>query len=357
MTNGTSAYTIAPLFFGDCDDSDNLDGPVLSEPPVLFLCQAAVVNRSNGTEYPISTAFPPPSSGRPKLPADGMAVNVDDARGVRNLQPWNINLIHTVSFPLGVSWINCTLFILEIFWMSRYFQLPSKPLLQRISVGAILASDTVYTFAICASVYLVVVVMSCQPYELFVRSSMQVQYCVMQAPARRVTGPARIHLYVGDFDSGLQFSNRIIGWPLLSSKTFTFIRFEKTLVVQIPTRRQSWYVSSSESHLAQSKFVAYSLFFRTQGWVHTLTILGELPGGRLEPVDGDVTNNPRGSIITAVVFHNDGDSAVDDRVSITNGLPKAQRTQGLEFGELDDVHNRILFPPSRSKSPADLDCN
>ncbi|KAF7378059.1 hypothetical protein MSAN_00230000 [Mycena sanguinolenta] len=268
--------------------------------------------------------------------------------------------------------------------MARYFQLPSKPLLQRIIVGAILAFDTVCTFAICASVYLAVVVMPCQPYGLFVQSSMQALAVILfttystasieqlflcqlyfsLTKRRMITGvfvlSVAVHLAFTYASVILILAyNSVLGWAFLSSRigtiacaatdiiiasalTCTFIRFEKTLVVQIPTRSRlrklmvytftSGVVVASVTLLVMILLIkgnpAYSLFFHAQGRVYTLTILGNYLAAAPRQLTETLPTNPPGSIITAVVFHNDEDSSIDDRVSIINSSSTAQRTRG-----------------------------
>jgi hypothetical protein len=48
------------------------------------------------------------------------------------------------------------LFMLELVLAVRYFQQSSRPLLHRAGISAMIASDTLCTFTICAKIYLVV---------------------------------------------------------------------------------------------------------------------------------------------------------------------------------------------------------
>jgi hypothetical protein len=48
------------------------------------------------------------------------------------------------------------LFMLELVLAVRYFQHSSRPLLHRAGIGAMIASDILFTFTICAKIYLVV---------------------------------------------------------------------------------------------------------------------------------------------------------------------------------------------------------
>jgi hypothetical protein len=75
-------------------------------------------------------------------------------------------------YLLAASWLNCALFMLEIYLMIRYFQLPSRPLLHRIGVAAILVFDTICTFAISADVYLMLLLFPCDSDHLFIRPSL-----------------------------------------------------------------------------------------------------------------------------------------------------------------------------------------
>jgi hypothetical protein len=70
----------------------------------------------------------------------------------------------SVSYLLAASWISCALFMLEIYLVSQYFQIPSRPLLQRIGVGTMFAFDTTCTMAICVNVYVSVLAVPCSPY-------------------------------------------------------------------------------------------------------------------------------------------------------------------------------------------------
>jgi hypothetical protein len=56
------------------------------------------------------------------------------------------------------TWFNCIFFTMEIALVVRYFKYSSRPLLHRVGTGIIFAFDTLCTFAICARVYLVVLV-------------------------------------------------------------------------------------------------------------------------------------------------------------------------------------------------------
>ncbi|KAJ7240386.1 hypothetical protein B0H12DRAFT_1326430 [Mycena haematopus] len=279
-----------------------------------------------------------------------MAVNVDD------------------SFRLAASWINCILFVLEIFLMNWYFRLPSKPLFHRISVGAILAFDTVCTFAIYIRVYLVVLVIPCQSHGLFVRSSLQTLaviifttystasieqlflcYLYFTLTQRRViTGffvfSVAVHLAFNYLSAILILvNNSPQGWAFLSSKigaiscavtdimiasalTYSFIRIERNLVVRVSTRSRlrrlmvltfsSGVIVASVTLLVMILLIkanpAYSLFFYAQGRIYALTTLCNYLAGVPNKSTEPFPTNPPGSIITAVVFHNDTDPSIDD---------------------------------------------
>ncbi|KAJ6540883.1 hypothetical protein DFH09DRAFT_1368521 [Mycena vulgaris] len=57
---------------------------------------------------------------------------------------------------LASSWLNISLYTLELVLCRRYFQRPNRPLLYQIAVGALIFFDTVCTFTICVNVCFVV---------------------------------------------------------------------------------------------------------------------------------------------------------------------------------------------------------
>ncbi|KAF7355834.1 hypothetical protein MVEN_00911700 [Mycena venus] len=69
---------------------------------------------------------------------------------------------YAYNYLLASTWINSMLYTLELVLAVRYFQHSSRPLLHRVGIGAILASDTLCTFAIWAKLYILVSLFSLQ---------------------------------------------------------------------------------------------------------------------------------------------------------------------------------------------------
>jgi hypothetical protein len=61
------------------------------------------------------------------------------------------------------TWINCMLLMLELFLAWQYFQHSTRPLIHRVGIGAIVTSDLICSLAICAKVYMTLLVQPFQP--------------------------------------------------------------------------------------------------------------------------------------------------------------------------------------------------
>ncbi|KAF8206048.1 hypothetical protein K438DRAFT_1756774 [Mycena galopus ATCC 62051] len=289
-----------------------------------------------------------------------MAVNVDNA------------------CLLAASWINCVLFTLEIFLAFEYFKSPSKPLLHKVSVGAILAFDTICTFAVCVSVYLVVVKFSCQTDGIFVRSSLQVVAAILFTThtTAAICQLFLAHIYVcltqnhvitsclifgvvvqwrfGLPQLAFTYSATVLilvtnspyGWAFLISKvgtiacattdifsavalTHTFFRLEQTLATRVSmrSRLRRLVILTFTSGLAVSSvtlLVMILLIKNNPGRVYALTVLCNFLVGTPNQSAGTLTTAP--SFITAVIFRNDHHSSMDEPVSAPNLT--TQRTDG-----------------------------
>ncbi|KAF7344966.1 hypothetical protein MVEN_01659300 [Mycena venus] len=80
---------------------------------------------------------------------------------------------YAYNYLLVGSWINCMLFMLEVVLAVRYFRHSSRSLLHRAGMSAIVASDTLCTFAICAKIYMLVSLYPSQPPHGFPRFGLE----------------------------------------------------------------------------------------------------------------------------------------------------------------------------------------
>ncbi|KAJ7094223.1 hypothetical protein C8R43DRAFT_1244543 [Mycena crocata] len=62
---------------------------------------------------------------------------------------------------LVASWVNISLYMLEILLAIRYFMRPNRPLLHRVGVATIVLFDTACTIGISAQVYMIVLIFPC----------------------------------------------------------------------------------------------------------------------------------------------------------------------------------------------------
>jgi hypothetical protein len=88
-----------------------------------------------------------------------------------NLTTTGILPVYSYTYLLAGSWINCMIFMLEVVLAVRYFRHSSRSLLHRAGMSAILASDTLCTFTICAKIYLLVSLHPSQPRNVYPRFS------------------------------------------------------------------------------------------------------------------------------------------------------------------------------------------
>ncbi|KAJ6551938.1 hypothetical protein B0H19DRAFT_1159413 [Mycena capillaripes] len=271
------------------------------------------------------------------------------------------------AYILAASWLNCLLYMLEIFLLFQYFQLASRPLLHRVGVAAMFLFDTICTFAVCATVYVVALVSPCESDQIFSRSALSLLsvilfttyttasieqlflcYLYFNLSKQRIISAflvfsVVVHLAFTYASAILVVAkNTPLGSSILTSKIgaiacavtdimiaaallYTFIRFEKTIVVRVSTqsllRRLMVLIFTSGVVVASTtSFVmifllkeipAYVLFFYTQGRIYSLTILCNfligMPGAGTGAWQGTVTNAPV-SLVTTVAFRTYDDS-------------------------------------------------
>ncbi|KAJ7916124.1 hypothetical protein B0H13DRAFT_1998362 [Mycena leptocephala] len=265
------------------------------------------------------------------------------------------------AYLLAASWLNCALFMLEIYLMIRYFQLPSRPLLHRIGVAAILVFDTICTFAISADVYLMLLLFPCDSDHLFIRPSLVTLAVIIFATyatasivqlflcnlyfnltKRRTISvflvlciavhlgfsyASAILVLVNNTPLGSSFLTTKIGIIscavtdilIASALLYTFVRIDKTMVVQSSTqsllRRLMVLILTAGVAVATTTLLvmilllkqdpAYLLFFYTQGRVYAVTILCNFLVGMSQSMSPAA--NAHVSIITSVAFHSDYD--------------------------------------------------
>jgi hypothetical protein len=58
-------------------------------------------------------------------------------------------IVLAISVFLASSWLNISLYTLELVLCRRYFLRPNRPLLYRVGVGALIFFDTICTLTIC----------------------------------------------------------------------------------------------------------------------------------------------------------------------------------------------------------------
>ncbi|KAF7368727.1 hypothetical protein MVEN_00197400 [Mycena venus] len=271
------------------------------------------------------------------------------------------------AYLLAGSWLNCMLFMLEIFLVFRYFQLPSKPLLHRIGIAAIIFfRPSLQTLALIL-------------FATYGTASIeQLFFCYLyfNLTKRRILSgflvfSVAVHLAFSYSSGALILANNTAqGSSFLTSKmgaiacaatdimiatalVHTFARFEKTMTVRVSTqillRRLMVFVFTSGVVVASVTSLemvfllrgipAYSLFFYCQGRVYALTLLCNslwgMPGQFTPSVNSD-----SGSVVTGVVFHSD----YNDPTSRRN-YDDRRHSEPTDMG-LD----RFAFLPSKSQA-------
>ncbi|KAJ6472405.1 hypothetical protein C8R45DRAFT_411219 [Mycena sanguinolenta] len=270
----------------------------------------------------------------------------------------------TYVYLLIGTWINCILFTLELTLAMRYFQHSSRPLLHRVGIAAMVTSDLLCTFAICAEIYILVLLHPSQPtsgYPDYSLETLAVILCSTYATAsiaqlflctlyfnltrRRTVSTILIftilvHLAFSYASAILVVATRSPrGWALLTTKIGaiscavtdsmiaaalldTFIRLDKTSAFRVSTHnllRRLIILSFSSGVVVASTTLlsliltlngksAYALFFYSQGRVYALTILGNFAVGAPEQKTQTVATAPTPSALT-VVFRLDYTSA------------------------------------------------
>ncbi|KAJ7810474.1 hypothetical protein B0H13DRAFT_2148207 [Mycena leptocephala] len=265
-------------------------------------------------------------------------------------------LVNSYNNLLVASWINCMLFMLELVLAVRYFQQSSRPLLHRAGIGAMIASDTLCTFTICAKIYLVVSLYPSGPPHGFPEFTLQTSAAIIcstyttaslaklflcalyfNLTKRRVI--SAILLFGIVFQLAFGYASAVLllttgspyGWAMLISRIgsissavmdsmiaavllYTFIRMDATSAFRASTHNllrrlialffSSGVIVASTTLLAMilglSGSSAYLLFFYSEGRVYALTILGNFAVGI--PAQHTPTTTPKLNTITGAVF-------------------------------------------------------
>ncbi|KAJ7934164.1 hypothetical protein B0H13DRAFT_1951388 [Mycena leptocephala] len=265
-------------------------------------------------------------------------------------------LVNSYNNLLVASWINCMLFMLELVLAVRYYQQSSRPLLHRAGISAMIASDTLCTFTICAKIYLVVSLYPSGPPHGFPEFTLQTSAVIIcstyttaslaklflcalyfNLTKRRVI--SAILLFGIVFQLAFGYASAVLllttgspyGWATLISRIgsissavmdsmiaavllYTFIRMDVTSAFRASThnllRRLIALFFSSGVIVASTTLLAvilglngrsaYLLFFYSLGRVYALTILGNFAVGI--PVQHTPTTTPKLNTITGAVF-------------------------------------------------------
>ncbi|KAJ7844961.1 hypothetical protein B0H13DRAFT_2096020 [Mycena leptocephala] len=250
-------------------------------------------------------------------------------------------LVNSYNNLLVTSWINCMLFMLELVLAVRYFQHSSRPLLHRAGIGAMMASDILCTFTICAKIYLVVSLYPSGPPHGFPEFTLQTTALFLCAlyfnlTKRRVI--SAILLFGIVVQLAFSYASAVLilatgspyGWAMLAARIgaiscavvdsmiaatllYTFIRMDTTSAFRASThnllRRLIALFFSSGVIVASTTLLstilllngksAYLLFFYSQGRVYALTILGNFAVG--VPAQHTPTTTPKLNTITGVI--------------------------------------------------------
>ncbi|KAJ7814933.1 hypothetical protein B0H13DRAFT_2139061 [Mycena leptocephala] len=216
-------------------------------------------------------------------------------------------LVNSYNNLLVSSWINCMLFMLELVLAVRYFQHSSRPLLHRAGIGAMIASDTLCTFTICAkSIWRVISAI------LLLGIVVQLAFSYASAVLILATGSpygwAMLAARIG------AISCAVVDSMIAATLLYTFIRMDTTSAFRASThnllRRVIALFFSSGVIVASTTLLstilllngksAYLLFFYSQGRVYALTILGNFAVG--VPAQHTPTTTPKLNTITGAGF-------------------------------------------------------
>ncbi|KAJ6551937.1 hypothetical protein B0H19DRAFT_1159407 [Mycena capillaripes] len=312
-------------------------------------------------------------------------------------------------YILAASWLNCLLYMLEIFLLFQYFQLASRPLLHRVGVGAMFLFDTICTFAVCARVYMVALVFPCQS-DVFSRSALsllsvilfttyatasieQLFLCYLYFNLTKQRMIAALLVFSVVVHLAFTYASAILvvakntplGSSILTSKMgaiacavtdimiaaallCTFIRFEKTIVIRVSTqsllRRLMVLIFTSGVVVASTTSVvmifllkgihAYVLFFYIQGRVYSLTILCNfligMPGAGSGAWQGEATDAAV-SIVTTVAFHSFNDSDGSEQLRNTAEAEEMDGGTGMHMFASPSVKGMPMEIASPSGKP------
>jgi hypothetical protein len=79
-----------------------------------------------------------------------------------------------ISVLLASSWLNVSLYTLELVLCRRYFLRPNRPLLYRVGVGALIFFDTICTLTICINACLVALDLTPNAHSVALQSPMAI---------------------------------------------------------------------------------------------------------------------------------------------------------------------------------------
>ncbi|KAJ6585804.1 hypothetical protein B0H19DRAFT_1059995 [Mycena capillaripes] len=269
-------------------------------------------------------------------------------------------VFYVYTYLLVGSWINCLLFMLEVVLAVRYFRDSSRSLLHRAGIGAIVASDTLCTFTICAKIYLLVSLHPSQPRDIYPRFSAET-LAVILFSTYATASLAQLFLCALYFNitkrrvitiflvlnivAHLAFSytsavlvaatGSTLGWAIITSNMIAatllhiFIRMDKNSAFRGSThnllRRLIVLFLSSGVIVASTTIIsiilvlnqspASALFFYSQGRVYALTILGNFAVGvPAQPTPATTITLDIGTGTGTVVLNVDHHSAADGAV-------------------------------------------
>jgi hypothetical protein len=86
----------------------------------------------------------------------------------------NFLIVLAISVLLASSWLNVSLYTLELVLCRRYFLRPNRPLLYRVGVGALIFFDTICTLAICIDACLVALDLTPNAHSVALQSPMAI---------------------------------------------------------------------------------------------------------------------------------------------------------------------------------------
>ncbi|KAJ7669800.1 hypothetical protein B0H14DRAFT_3538626 [Mycena olivaceomarginata] len=190
------------------------------------------------------------------------------------------------------TWINCMLLMLELFLAWQYFQHSTRPLIHRVGIGAIVTSDLICSLAICAKVYMTLLVQPFQPPTGFPDFALQT-IAIILISTHTTASVAELFLCALYFNLIGAITCALTDSMITAALLYTFIRLDTKSTFRVSThnllQRLSVLCFSSGVAVASTTLLAmilllngksaYPLFFYAQGRVYALTILANVAGG------------------------------------------------------------------------------